>query len=85
MTRQVGDLLVVRGDVLHASGAHSAFRLAASVRLWEKLPTEADLRRTLSKGGAAMCPKRATLVQEALRKVQRGERRCETFLLDPTT
>lgn len=80
----VGDLLVARGDVLHASGQHTAFRLAASVRLWDRLPTAADMRATLKKR-TIMCTKRRELIEGAIARVEAGRAGCETFLLDPAT
>ena len=49
------------------------------------LPTAEVLQRTLKGAKTDMCKARAALIEGALKKVNRGERRCETFLLDPTT
>lgn len=82
----VGDLLVVRGDVLHASAPHDSFRLSLSLRMWRALPTADELRRVLAmtRGALAFCDRHKEMLQAALNATQLGEsgRTCATFHLD---
>ena len=74
----VGDLLIVRADVIHMSGPSDSFRLAMSVRMWDHLPTTAELTRARTTAG---CGARRALIDAALKVPE--PRACTVFNLDP--
>ena len=60
----VGDMLIVRGDVMHMSGPCAGFRLAMSVRMWDRLPTTEELQRWRAR---ATCSAQRTIIDNALK------------------
>ena len=76
---EAGDLLVVRGDLMHMSGPSDGFRLAMSIRMWDHLPTEDELRLGLATAG---CATRRSIIKAAL-AVAAPARGCEAFHMDP--
>ena len=82
----MGDLLVVRGDVLHASAPHDSFRLSLSLRMWHALPTTEELKKILGmrRGAVAFCDRHKEMLQAAINATEAAEggRSCSTFHLD---
>lgn len=64
---------------MHMSGPSDGFRLAMSIRMWDHLPTEDELRLGLATAG---CATRRSIIKAAL-AVAAPARGCEAFHMDP--
>ena len=85
----MGDLLVVKGDVIHATAPYDGhFRLAVSIRAFRELPSAEMLQSALANPRRfGLCNDRAVLLQKTLDVLKRGDsnaRNCSTFALDPS-